>query len=525
METLYLLHLLLSLSGTLLAVKQPNIVLMLADDLGWGDVPWNGAVTIAPNLANLAYSGVILDRHYVQPICTPTRAALMTGKYPIRLGMQHAVILWGEPWGLGTEEVLVSDHLSALGYAVHGVGKWHLGFCSWAHTPAARGFDSFYGYWNGDETYSGKITHGFYDFRLDTKDANGTLNDQVLWGANETYSTYLYAERASKVIQEHDTEKPLFLYFPIQSVHYPSEVPSKYYDLYEGVVNNTERRTLNAMVTAMDDVVGTVVSELKKKDMWDNTIFIFFSDNGGPVPPVRSNGQTNFPLRGGKATLWEGGIRSSSFVHSPLLPHSFVNRELIHVTDWLPTLVHLASCGPHDLECKAEKTLVEGIDGINQWATIIGAEKSGRTEFLVNIDEWEHNSAALRMGPWKLYQGYPGSPGPWIPPPRAEYGNQTMYHKVISDLIENIEKFQDGFCETPDNHEDSPTTVRLFNVDTDPSEIFEVSKDHPDIVDQMLEKINVYSKEAVPIKKRPIDPNSDPKKFGGVWKPWLETCP
>ncbi|KAL5254932.1 hypothetical protein ACHWQZ_G014397 [Mnemiopsis leidyi] len=499
------------------AVTQPNIVMMVADDLGWADMPWHDALTIAPTLTSLANSGIILDRHYVQPICSPTRSALMTGKYPSRLGLNHDTINAGEPYGLMVNETIISNFMSEMGYSTHGVGKWHLGYCSWDLTPVKRGFDSFYGYYNGHETYYTKVTHNFFDFRFDTPAQNGSVNSEVFWSVNDTYSTVNYAAQAAKVVHEHDQRKPLFLYLPMQSVHNPNEVPDSYFQMYEGIVENVKRRTLLAMITAMDDAAEVVVSALKQANMWENTIFIFFSDNGGPLKGI-GNGQVNYPLRGGKYSYWEGGIRSTSFIHSPLLPGGVINEELLHVTDWLPTLTHLAACGVEP-SSKCSGPYHEDIDGVNQWDAIVGAGKSNRTEFLVNIDPKEKNSA-LRWGPWKLYHGNPGK-GDWVPPPRI---SEERYNAQFTEDLREREKFETDIEYVMDSEWNDPDSIMLFDVVADPAETRELSKANPDVVKTMLERLEYYQSRTTPPRNCPRDPASDPAKFGGVWTPWLKSC-
>ena len=506
------------------ALKQPNIVLMLADDLGWGDVPWHDAPTIAPTLLELAKSGIIFDRYYVQPICTPTRGALMTGKYPSRLGLQHGVIGPDTPYGLPLNETtLLPSYMRKLGYSTHGVGKWHLGHCSWGHTPVKRGFDSFYGYFNGATDYYTKEMGSFngesgFDFRHNTVKSDGSVDDEVLWSANTTYSSYLYTQQAKQVISDHDKSTPLFLYLPMQNPHFPAEVPSQYYDMYEGVVKDETRRTLLAMVSALDDTVKAVVDTLKDTGLWENTVFIFFADNGGMLGRF-SIGQINYPLRGGKATYWEGGIRSASFINSPLLKGGEVNSELMHVTDWLPTVTHIGACGVESSNCTGP--IFEGIDGVNQWSAIVGESKSARSEFLVNYDQTDNN-AAIRMGKWKLLQGHQ-LPGPWVPPPNINY-KQYREHmaKALGDPWElEYGREMSGGSKWRTHLKDR---IQLYDVESDPYERNEVSKDNPEVVKMMLERLQIHKDKAVEPGNKDSDPRGNPNYFGGVWTPWLETC-
>ena len=159
---MYLVLLLLLATTAHGTTQKPNIVLVVADDLGWADVPWHGSPAIAPTLSSLVEGGTLLERHYAQPICTATRGALLTGKYPIRLGLQHLVIGAGEPWGLPLKEKLLPQYLKEQGYSTHAVGKWHMGSHCWGATPVSRGFDSFYGYLSGAIDYYNKTNPANY---------------------------------------------------------------------------------------------------------------------------------------------------------------------------------------------------------------------------------------------------------------------------------------------------------------------------------------------------------------------------
>lgn len=444
----------------------------------------------------------------------------MTGKFAARLGLQHAVIGPDTPYGLPTNETTMAQIMGKLGYSTHGVGKWHLGHCSWDHTPVKRGFETFYGFFNGALDYytkklpggaqgSGAAKDNGYDFRYNTLNADGTVNDDVLRSEpeNTTYSTYLFTQQAEKVIKEHDQSKPLFLYLPFQNPHFPQEVPSEYYDMYEGMEEDTQRRTVLGMVSALDDAVKDIIEALKSTDMWENTIFVFMADNGG----MPKDGQNNYPLRGFKGGYWEGGIRSSAFVNSPLIKGGVVNHEMIHVTDWLPTFTHLASCGTkHPNRCLSPD--LGDIDGMNQWSAIDGSGKSNRTGFLVNIDQTANN-AAVRQGKWKLFQGNPG-PGPWVPPPNMELPKEL----ALISASEMKQARQKNFLFPPHKK------FQLYDVISDPYEKTEVSSDHPEVVKQLQEVLAAYREKAIYPGNKGKDPKADPKYFDGVWTPWLESC-
>ncbi|CAH1795740.1 unnamed protein product [Owenia fusiformis] len=289
--------------------KPPNIVFIVADDLGWNDVGWRNEQVLTPNLDKLAREGVILNSSYVQPVCTPSRNAFLTGYFPFHTGLQHFVIFPPQPYGLPLKFTLLPERLRKLGYDTHMVGKWHLGFCKWEYTPTYRGFDTFLGYYNGEEHY---FSHDYtyqnkkgFDLRNNTKPLREATGD---------YSANIYATRAIEILENHNKSKPLFLYLPFQSVHAPLEVPERYKDLYPAVKTQA-RRTYLAMVSALDEAVGNITDTLKKYGYMDDTLIVFTTDNGGPV----NWGANNWPLRGAKVTLWEGGTKASAFVHGPML--------------------------------------------------------------------------------------------------------------------------------------------------------------------------------------------------------------
>ncbi|KAK3733952.1 hypothetical protein QZH41_010770, partial [Actinostola sp. cb2023] len=222
---------------------------------GWNDISFHGSPQIpTPNIDELANEGVILNNYYVSPICSPTRSAIMTGKHPIHTGMQSGVILAPAPYGLGLDGTLLPEYLRKLGYATHGVGKWHLGFHELAYTPLHRGFDTYFGYWSGKGDYWNHTNLAFGQWGLDLHDG-----DYSIWTEFGQYSTYLYTRKAVDIIQTHDTSKPLFLYLAHQAVHsantyQPLQAPKELIDKF-GNISNLQRRTFAAMVTALDQSV------------------------------------------------------------------------------------------------------------------------------------------------------------------------------------------------------------------------------------------------------------------------------
>ncbi|KAK7086018.1 hypothetical protein SK128_026978 [Halocaridina rubra] len=421
---------------------KPHIILIVADDLGWNDVSWHNPEVKNPNMEALANTGIILSQSYVQPICTPTRSALLTGRYPHALGRQHDVLWPEEPTGLTIERQLLPEALKMVGYSTHVVGKWHVGFCSWDYTPTSRGFDSFYGHYTGGQDYythtrptwnpgrthwkhddnypkyvdinDTRIKYG-YDFR------NNTEPDYEVDG---TYSTYLFSSYVENLLESRNKSEPLFLYLPFQSVHSPLQVPENYTEPFAHI-QDEDRRIKLGMILAMDEAIGRVVDSLKTSEHYNNSIIVFTTDNGGPTISAGNN----WPLRGNKTTLWEGGTRGAAFIHSPLLPqHGFISNKLIHITDWFSTFASLGGAmAPSDT------------DGYDQWEAITTSAPSPRKEMIYNIDITDEINAGVRYGDYKLLVGDPG-PGDWTPPPEG----------VRSDVKHNSEGSENDIINAAD---------------------------------------------------------------------------
>ncbi|XP_049267143.1 arylsulfatase B [Rhipicephalus sanguineus] len=306
--------------------RSPHIVLFIADDLGWNDVSWNNPKMFSPFLESLARGGVILDQHYVLPMCTPTRAALLTGRYPYKLGIQGHGIRHLEPYGLPLGMTTLAEELKRRNYTTHAFGKWHLGYCNWSLTPTHRGFDTFRGYYLGSQDHfnhtvterkngalkekkgmhekEGGLQANGYDYR------NG---EKVDLSAKGIYSTTLITNHVLETIaQESKNNSPMFLYVAFQAVHAPLQVPSKKRTICSNHTYN-KRVKICEMLGSMDHAVELIVKKLKDVQMWNNTLLVFMSDNGAQV----LFGGNNSPLRGNKNTLYEGGTRVPAFVAGP----------------------------------------------------------------------------------------------------------------------------------------------------------------------------------------------------------------
>lgn len=270
----------------------------------------------------------------------------MTGKYPIHTGMQHNVIFGMEPWGLPLSEKILPQFLKELDYQNHIVGKWHLGNYKKEYTPLYRGFDSHLGYWTGHQDYYDHTAHEQGTWGYDMR-----RNMSVAFDLHGKYITDIINEESVRIVEKHDTEKPLFLYVAHAAVHSgnpyePLRAPDKTI-MEMSFIEDYNRRKFAAMLSKLDDSVGDLVQVLHKKNMLSNTIIIFSTDNGGPAEGFNSNAASNWPLRGVKNTLWEGGIRGAGFVWSPLIKNpKRISHEKVHISDWLPTLYAAAGADP-----------------------------------------------------------------------------------------------------------------------------------------------------------------------------------
>lgn len=442
---------------------RPHIVYILADDLGWADVGWHGGEIQTPNLDRLAAAGARLEQFYVQPVCTPTRAALFTGRYPMRYGLQVGVVRPWAQYGLPLEERTLPQALKEAGYATAITGKWHLGHIQPAYLPTRRGFDHQYGHYNGAIDYFIHERDGGFDWHRDDQESR-----------DEGYSTHLIAREAVARIAGHDASRPLFLYAAFNAVHSPHQVPDRYTQPYRHLPE--PRRTYAGMLAALDEAVGQIAEALDEKGIRNDTLILFSSDNGGPAPGrVTSNG----PLRGAKATLYEGGVRVPAFATWPgrIAPGSEVTAPL-HIVDWYPTLLKLAG---------APLEQPQPLDGLDAWPTIAEGKPSPHGEILLNAAP---HAGAIRVGDWKLIVRAAGA---------TERGDVGGGETPEAPLGEGL---------------GSAPVVELFNLAEDPFEQHDLAAMDPERVDQLRTRYDAQASQAA----RPlITPRSADFRSPRVW--------
>lgn len=363
---------LIILSGWTLKAQQgndkPNIIIILADDLGYGDVGFNGSDIRTPNLDKLSEEGVVLNRFYVAPVCSPTRAGMLTGRYPNRFGLRQTVIPPWRDFGVDTTEVFLSEALAQAGYKNRAIlGKWHLGHSRLAYHPLKRGFTHFYGHLNGAIDFFTHEREGELDWHNDY-DAS----------YDKGHSTDLITKEAIKCIEEYSKESPFFMYIAYNAPHGPLQATKEDLLSYgfdetkprfnkkkgygEQGRGNTPRQTYAAMVTGMDRGIGEILSKLEELDIDENTLVLFFSDNG----PNPGDGGETAGLRGHKFLEWEGGVRVPAVIK---WPEGFKgSREIDQVMgyiDVMPTLEAIA--GFKSSESKP-------YDGLNMLPVLTGGE-------------------------------------------------------------------------------------------------------------------------------------------------------
>lgn len=359
------------------AAPKPNVLILVADDMGYADAGFNGGRVIdTPNLDRLAATGVRLGNFHTAPICSPTRAGLMTGRWPLRFGIMRAVV---PPWskhGLPSEEKTLAETLAEAGYKRRGlVGKWHLGHARREFLPLQQGFTSFKGHYNGAVDYFSHEREG----EVDWHEQDETIRE-------EGYTTDLVSEAAAEFIRE--SPAPWFLYVPFNAPHSPFQAKEEDLAKYSHI-KDPKRRAYAAMVDSMDQAIGRILDAVESRPDAANTLILFFSDNGG-IPAV---GSSSGPYRGGKFAVYEGGTRVCAAIRWPAggLKGGREFDGRIGYIDVLPTV--LAAAGlpvPSD------------VDGIDVMPALQGRAKLPERPWFSYIQQGGEADAAVHLGKWKL---------------------------------------------------------------------------------------------------------------------------
>lgn len=459
---------------------QPNVLIILIDDMGYRDVGYHGSEIATPNIDRLAAGGAELTQFYAQPTCSPTRTSLMTGQSAVRLGVLM-------PLGKNTQkslplsERLMPEYFKDAGYQTALVGKWHVGHATRDMQPTSRGFDHFYGNLTGGVGHWDHVHGGGYDWQR-----NGETVRE------EGYTTHLLTDEAIKLIAEREVSKPFFMYLSYNAPHLPNEAPDETIQQY-AAIENEHRRVHAAMVTEVDAGIGRVVEALKSEGVLDDTIIWFMSDNGGLIRPDEDDGNYQFvktleswlgtpipilffefarvnyemagsdntPFRKGKMSVYEGGVRVPSFLYwEGRMPSKKVAGR-ITVQDVLPTLVSAVDLPVDE---------IPNLDGADRWDLIEqGADQAAPDYFIHSL-----YGEAYYHGSWKLL--------------------------------------------VPESGE-----AELYNLKNDPTEQTNVIALHPEIAEDLMAKIDAEPRGDI-VNPSILSVMWDPDFFGGEEdrKPWAD---
>jgi len=497
-----------------------------------------------PTLDALAAEGVRLESHYTYKYCAPTRGSFLTGRLPYHLACTRCNFIPSSiPEGIDLGYTMLPKLLTAAGYVSHHVGKWHLGFHTPEYTPVGRGFNTSHGFLQGGEDHwthwcgasaaacnvTGKSSQELGAFDL-WEQSNSNFPGNPLLGMNgtindtETYSGYIFTEKVVEIVRSAGTgaagpagtsSLPFFIYWAIHNTHAPIESPLRFQTQYSHF-GDPLKETFSGMVSVVDESVKNVTDALKSTGAWSNTLFVWTTDNGSPV----NAGGSNHPLRGGKGSNWEGGIRTPTFVCGGVVGPKNRGKELhglVHVADWFAVFLEVAT-GRRDAylansanlisvdnpDARAGNKTLPAPDAVNVWSYINGdVDASPRREIVHDHHMFTNASAgipggsmqcagqvpfavpgvaalgALRQNQWKLIVG-PEEQATW-------YGiftpNATVPRPARKDMKDVWRQ-----C----------LPACLYNVETDPSEHDDVSASNPDVVAKMLARFKELEAEYHP---------------------------
>jgi arylsulfatase I/J len=519
--------------------QKPHILVILADDLGHANVGFTRKEAgktrevSTPNIDGLASEGVILEHMYVHYMCSPSRSAIQSGRYPIHVNVVQTHIMAhneedpvGGFAGIPRNMTGLGEVMRKGGYKTHFVGKWDAGMATPDHTPAGRGYDTalnFFGhendYWNHASSHkcgSGKLKDLWLmnkDTKFPGEPAHGLINSPECSEAKQDvpkcrYEDDIFVEEIKGIIRNHEANTPLFIFWAPHAPHGPLQVPKQQLMKFQ-FIDFDKRQKYNSMVNYLDNNIGVVVTALKQAKLYENTLVVFSSDNGGPIMGPGNN----YPLKGGKYSNFEGGIRVPAFVSGGFLPSRVRNtREsgLMAGWDWYATFASLAGVDPTDE--KAAKAGLPPIDSVNLWPLLSGnTEKSPRDHLLLSSTKNGYNGrkngdtvvAGIIAPPLKIVLGqFPGDKEPfaaWFS--KVDSPNVSSPHdkELLHDLAETCGRTPDTGC--------------MYNVWEDSGEYANIAKMQPQAFRNLLDKIDDAQKRVynptreAPKKKSLVETN------------------
>ncbi|XP_059220593.1 arylsulfatase B [Stomoxys calcitrans] len=526
----------------------PNIVIIVADDMGFDDVSFRGGHEfITPNIDALAYHGHILNRMYTPPVCTPSRATLLTGLYPLRTGSQHYVMANEEPWSILSNHTNMAKTFQDHGYSTNLVGKWHLGMGRREFTPTHQGFDYHYGYWGAYIDYYRKtckmpvrICSMGYDFRR---------NLDIECTSEDDYATDLFTKEAERIIMENGSSKPLFMMVTHLAPHSGNDddpLQAPFEDIQKfSYIPDIRRRTYAAMISKLDESVGRIVQALDEARMLNNSIIVFYSDNGAPSVGFLSNTGSNWPLKGQKHSPWEGGIRVPGAIWSALLEkRGSIYQQTMYAADWFPTLAAAANI-----------ELNLPLDGLNLWPDLVNGDYTTNNipqyqerEIIHMFDEiW--NVTSYTKGRFKYIKGTT-SQGEYDKMlsqrnPHSNDPRETLYEEAIktSMVSKSLQKNEQNILTNEKiNNLRQNTKVRcgpdgapcdalkeecLYNIWLDPCEQNNLASrpEFAHVLKEMRLRVKTLGQTAVKPKTGGSVEKNDPARHDCIWSNFLQEPP
>jgi arylsulfatase A-like enzyme len=547
-----------------------HVLWIVVDDMGFSDLSYKTAMYNSsgpgfstPTLDALAATGVKLESYYVHALCSPSRTAFMSGRYAFNIGMNAEVIVDGVPDTMPTNIRTVADLLQSKGWVNGAFGKMDLGMTTWGCTPNCRGFNRFVGFYGADEDYFTHATDGGVDFRSDFEplQAAGNYSTDVIrdavvdWVANTTAAGAQHT----------------FNYVAFQAIHAPQQAPQEYLDGHctDAIPEDQPiRRLACAQMAGVDAAVAAIMAAYDKAGLTDSTFIVFTTDNGGNP----DTGGNNYPLRGMKASLYEGGLRGAAFVAGAGLSPSVrgtVSHELYSLVDWLPTIaggiagVDLAQA---EVPRYPYQPPPPPLDGMDMLASLSTGSPSPRTSALLYLDPLSCFSApspcavpgqgAIRVGRYKLLHGHIGQymspttnvsaafcgardgvaqggtrplpvppghtpsfcPSGWVNPPGSPTLPAVQPPPGVPSCPDPLPP--GAGCRLPPEHPLLAGGTWLYDVVADPSERTDLAPSQPELVAQLLALLAGYNNSGPPQAHSPSDPAAAPGLHGGFWTPW-----
>jgi len=505
---------------------QPHIIWFIADDLGYSDIGAHGAEYATPNLDSIVQNGLDLKSHYAMPLCSPTRASLLTGRHAYRMGLQATmtdIVKPGTATHIPAAYKTIGNYFQDAGYLTRLYGKWHAGYSKLSYTPTKRGFDHHYGFYQYVIDYFTKET-------LDSLTGYDWFKDgEICWEDADTslYTTFILSDQIVSDLTEYaastdEHKKPLFMYIAFQNPHFTVEVPDTFTGDCDNVLDE-DRATYCKHVQALDYAVGQVLNALKSNGLYDNSVIALTTDNGALSlglcgnPGHHSAAGSAYPFRGGKYTLFEGGVRTPAFISGNLIPSESVGKsttQWMHAVDWLPTLLHFTKDG-------SDIVINDGIDGFDMYNVLFNNEDNPRSYLTLNIDYRDsvkdYTDTAVIYGDYKIIYNHQLVLAGSSCDVRSAAPGSYPFTSTVTSLTSSI----------------NYNNLYLFNINDDPNETNDLLEgngvnsdkysDYEDIINAMFE---IIEKEKAKGFNSQQDSSTitdgDSQYFDGAWMPFQD---